>query len=159
MGERASMTDLMAWNADGTRMPWRMHSEYLYRLYLDNELATNRFPVGGKPCHCGLSHLHRHCTFKDMWSKDENGKWGWIGGPGWVNGKKPAAVAKVVKTQAGKAVTIKQSSTDSDTATQLAMLWEETGGTASPRRSQCSLRPIARYSASVKACPRSTTSR
>ena len=42
------MIDLMAWNADGTRMPWRMHSEYLYRLYLDNELATNRFPVGGK---------------------------------------------------------------------------------------------------------------
>ena len=47
-GERARMIDLMAWNADGTRMPWRMHSEYLYRLYLDNELATNRFPVGGK---------------------------------------------------------------------------------------------------------------
>jgi polyhydroxyalkanoate synthase len=47
-GKRAPMIDLMAWNADGTRMPWRMHSEYLYRLYLDNELATNRFPVGGK---------------------------------------------------------------------------------------------------------------
>ena len=47
-GQRARMIDLMAWNADGTRMPWRMHSEYLYRLYLDNELATNRFPVGGK---------------------------------------------------------------------------------------------------------------
>ncbi len=47
-GKRAAMIDLMAWNADGTRMPWRMHSEYLYRLYLDNELATNRFPVDGK---------------------------------------------------------------------------------------------------------------
>jgi poly[(R)-3-hydroxyalkanoate] polymerase subunit PhaC len=47
-GQRERMIDLMAWNADGTRMPWRMHSEYLYRLYLDNELATNRFPVGGK---------------------------------------------------------------------------------------------------------------
>jgi polyhydroxyalkanoate synthase len=47
-GQRAPMVDLMAWNADGTRMPWRMHTEYLYRLYLDNELATNRFPVGGK---------------------------------------------------------------------------------------------------------------
>jgi len=48
-GERNGMMDLMAWNADGTRMPWRMHSEYLYRLYLDNELASNRFPVDGKP--------------------------------------------------------------------------------------------------------------
>jgi polyhydroxyalkanoate synthase len=47
-GQRAPMIDLMAWNADGTRMPWRMHSEYLYRLYLDNELATNRFPVEGR---------------------------------------------------------------------------------------------------------------
>ena len=47
-GQRDKMIDLMAWNADGTRMPWRMHSEYLYRLYLDNELATNRFPVNGK---------------------------------------------------------------------------------------------------------------
>ena len=47
-GQRDPMIDLMAWNADGTRMPWRMHSEYLYRLYLDNELATNRFPVDGK---------------------------------------------------------------------------------------------------------------
>jgi polyhydroxyalkanoate synthase len=47
-GKREPMIDLMAWNADGTRMPWRMHSEYLYRLFLDNELATNRFPVGGR---------------------------------------------------------------------------------------------------------------
>ena len=47
-GRRDGMIDLMAWNADGTRMPWRMHSEYLYRLYLDNELAGNRFPVDGR---------------------------------------------------------------------------------------------------------------
>ncbi len=47
-GQRDRMIDLMAWNADGTRMPWRMHTEYLYRLFLDNELATNRFPAGGK---------------------------------------------------------------------------------------------------------------
>jgi polyhydroxyalkanoate synthase len=47
-GKREPMIDLMAWNADGTRMPWKMHSEYLYRLYLDNELATNRFPLAGK---------------------------------------------------------------------------------------------------------------
>ena len=48
-GNRDAMIDLMAWNADGTRMPYRMHTEYLYRLYLDNELATNRFPVDDKP--------------------------------------------------------------------------------------------------------------
>ncbi|MGH8267468.1 MAG: PHA/PHB synthase family protein, partial [Steroidobacteraceae bacterium] len=33
-GERPKLNDLMAWNADGTRMPCRMHGEYLERLYL-----------------------------------------------------------------------------------------------------------------------------
>ena len=48
-GIREPMVDMMAWNADGTRMPYRMHTEYLYRLYLDNELATGRFPVHDNP--------------------------------------------------------------------------------------------------------------
>jgi polyhydroxyalkanoate synthase subunit PhaC len=47
-GERPKLNDLMAWNADGTRMPCRMHSEYLARLYLKNELATGGFSVGGQ---------------------------------------------------------------------------------------------------------------
>ena len=49
IGERTPMNDLMAWNADSTRMPYRMHAEYLRRLYLDNELATGRFIVDGHP--------------------------------------------------------------------------------------------------------------
>jgi polyhydroxyalkanoate synthase len=48
-GERAPVIDLMAWNADGTRMPYKMHTEYLYRMYLDNELSTGRFPYAGRP--------------------------------------------------------------------------------------------------------------
>ncbi len=48
-GARDPMIDLMAWNADGTRMPYKMHTEYLYRLYLDNELSSGRFPVEGEP--------------------------------------------------------------------------------------------------------------
>ena len=46
-GRRGSMNDLMAWNADGTRMPCRMHSEYLSRLYLNNELSAGRYTVAG----------------------------------------------------------------------------------------------------------------
>jgi polyhydroxyalkanoate synthase len=46
-GERTKPNDLMAWNADGTRMPWRMHTEYLERLYLKNELAQGQFIAGG----------------------------------------------------------------------------------------------------------------
>jgi polyhydroxyalkanoate synthase subunit PhaC len=51
LGERQPMNDLMAWNADATRMPYRMHSEYLHGLYLGNELALGQFRVDGAPVH------------------------------------------------------------------------------------------------------------
>ena len=48
MGEREQPNDLMAWNADTTRMPARMHHEYLTSLYLHNALAANRYLVEGR---------------------------------------------------------------------------------------------------------------
>jgi len=49
LGERRPVTDLMAWNADGTRLPARMHSEYLRGMFLENALARGEWRVDGRP--------------------------------------------------------------------------------------------------------------
>ena len=48
MGEPEQVDDLMAWNSDATRMPYKMHSEYLRELFLDNDLAEGRFKLDGR---------------------------------------------------------------------------------------------------------------
>ena len=57
MGEREQASDLMAWNADTTRMPATMHHEYLTSLYLYNALATSSYRVGGHTV--SLSDIHQ----------------------------------------------------------------------------------------------------
>jgi polyhydroxyalkanoate synthase len=49
MGDRRPMNDLMAWNADSTRLPYRMHSQYLNKLFLNNDIAHGRYRVDGRP--------------------------------------------------------------------------------------------------------------
>ncbi|MFZ6708258.1 PHA/PHB synthase family protein [Undibacterium sp. TC9W] len=56
LGTRNSPNDLMSWNADTTRMPYRMHSEYLKHLFLHNDLAEGRYEVHGHAV--ALNNIH-----------------------------------------------------------------------------------------------------
>jgi polyhydroxyalkanoate synthase len=49
LGERRPVSDLMAWNADGTRLPLRMQIEYLRGMFLRNALARGEWRVDGEP--------------------------------------------------------------------------------------------------------------
>ncbi|MCW5749981.1 MAG: polyhydroxyalkanoic acid synthase [Alphaproteobacteria bacterium] len=62
LGRRPEINDLMAWNADATRMPYKMHSEYLRRLFLQNDLASGRFEVNGRPLWISNVRVPRFCV-------------------------------------------------------------------------------------------------
>lgn len=49
LGTRQPMIDLMAWNADATRMPYCMHAQYLRKFFIKNELAEGHYEVDGRP--------------------------------------------------------------------------------------------------------------
>jgi poly[(R)-3-hydroxyalkanoate] polymerase subunit PhaC len=48
MGKSPPAFDILAWNADSTRMPAAMHSLYLRSLYLRNELAKGELVLAGQ---------------------------------------------------------------------------------------------------------------
>ncbi|KTD31230.1 PHA synthase [Legionella moravica] len=55
-GTQRGMIALLAWNADATRMPYKMHSEYLEQLFLNNDFAEGRFTMEGK--HIVAENIH-----------------------------------------------------------------------------------------------------
>ena len=66
------MTDLMAWNGDATRMPYRMHSQYLQHLFLDNDLAEGRFLVDGR---AGRIQRYSRADFRRRHQRDHVAPW------------------------------------------------------------------------------------
>ncbi len=48
LGKKPPAFDLLVWNKDSTRMPAKMHSQYLRSCYLHNEFATGEFELEGQ---------------------------------------------------------------------------------------------------------------
>lgn len=48
LGKRRPIIDLMAWDYDTTRLPFRMQSDYLHNLFLNNDLVQGHYKVGKK---------------------------------------------------------------------------------------------------------------
>ena len=48
LGNKPPAFDLLVWNKDSTRMPARMHSQYLRSCYLNNEFARGELEIDGQ---------------------------------------------------------------------------------------------------------------
>ncbi len=48
MGENVAQNAMMVWYADTTRTPYRMHSEYLRALFVENRLAHGKYRIDRK---------------------------------------------------------------------------------------------------------------
>jgi polyhydroxyalkanoate synthase len=57
LGEADHPNDMTSWNMDATRMPYRMHSEYLHTLFQNNDLAEGRLLAGGRKISIADIHL------------------------------------------------------------------------------------------------------
>ena len=53
MGQDPPAFDILAWNADSTRMPAAMHAFYLRNFYVENRLATGELKIGGEQIRLG----------------------------------------------------------------------------------------------------------
>src|SRR5574337_259943 len=53
MGQSPPAFDILAWNADSTRMPAAMHSFYLRACYLENRFVAGELELAGRHLHLG----------------------------------------------------------------------------------------------------------
>ena len=61
LGEEAQLIDLMAWNKDLTRVPYKAHYRWIKEIFIENALAEDRYKLNGKTVH--LSDLRMPLCF------------------------------------------------------------------------------------------------
>jgi poly[(R)-3-hydroxyalkanoate] polymerase subunit PhaC len=54
MGQKPPAFDILAWNADSTRMPAAMHAFYLRNFYVENRLAAGTLEIAGRTVDLGV---------------------------------------------------------------------------------------------------------
>ena len=105
-----------------------------------------KFVPGARKCHCDGAHLFRDCPHNDMWSQGKDGKWKWIGGSGWTNGKPPAnfdrkkvaeAAKPPLKSKAKHFANVVDIDEDRELAEQLFGLWSTNPKTHSAKVAAC----------------------
>jgi polyhydroxyalkanoate synthase len=57
LGESEAGNDMVSWNSDVTRLPEKMHNEYLDQMFLNNHLSTGYFEFNGH----GVALMDIHC--------------------------------------------------------------------------------------------------
>ena len=167
MGERAPMNDLMAWNADATRMPARMHSQYLRRLFLNDD-QRGRYPVGGKPVALSDIELPVFCVATSPTTSRPGARCklhylvpteiSFVLTSGGHNAgivSEPAARGAVSCAPAGRAATTSRRTTGSSARPSRKARGGRSGATGSPRHRACANRRRHR----CPDYPRSTTRR
>ncbi|MCP0913660.1 MULTISPECIES: PHA/PHB synthase family protein [Legionella] len=48
LGERQPLKDLLAWNSDVTRLPYKLHAQYLRYFHLNNDFVKGEYKIDGK---------------------------------------------------------------------------------------------------------------
>ncbi len=54
MGQKPPAFDILAWNADSTRMPAAMHAFYLRNFYVENRPAKGTLEIAGRTVDLGV---------------------------------------------------------------------------------------------------------
>ncbi|MGH3831992.1 MAG: PHA/PHB synthase family protein [Pseudonocardiaceae bacterium] len=72
LGEQPAPFDILSWNADSTRMPAAMQTEYLRSLYVQNRLAKGELELAGQPL--DLTHISQDSYFVSA-EKDHIALW------------------------------------------------------------------------------------